>query len=138
MAVSKPFGRRFLGFAVPHWVSKVGPSTPRSPQQSTEGAPSSVNHHSRAANIVVIVFAVATFVTIMIFVLILRRNRLREQTSNAADSVVNQQKREGQEEESQSGERKWSADTVELVVMAGETQPTFLAHPRPAPSTNVI
>lgn len=137
------FCRKCLGFSA-RWVSRVGSSTPAS---VTDNAPTSTGRGGRypvensasaananvAAMIVVLVGALLVLTGVMTIVMLLRRRRIREERLNAlrsADVVVAAKGANGDEAQSEGG--KWSAGTVELVVMAGETSPTFLAHPVPA------
>jgi hypothetical protein len=134
--------RRCFGFGVGKvGVSKVGPSAPRPPSSETpvHGYYPGPDESTRwgAATVIVVLAGVVAFVVMTVAVVILRRKRIREeQMRNRAENgnVV----KGGQGDEGVNKEGQWSAGAVELVVMAGETQPTFLAHPVPTPTTHPV
>lgn len=135
-------GRKCSGFGavgVGHWESKVGPSTPRPPssEKSHPVPDGSAGTWSAAAIIVVLIVAVA-LVGMIVLVLILRRRRIREEQMRNGVAQSGNVAKGGPGEEDVNTGGKWSAGAVELVVMAGETKPTFLAHPVPTPTTHPI
>ncbi|KAG0554935.1 hypothetical protein KC19_12G131500 [Ceratodon purpureus] len=137
-------GRRCSSPGVGKEVSKVGPLTPRPPSSETSihGYHPVADARAKwnAATILVVLTAVVALLGMIVVVIILRRRRIRDQRmrdSTAAAENGNVAKA-GQGEEGVNKEGKWSAEAVELVVMAGETQPTFLAHPVPTPTNHPI
>lgn len=113
-------------------VSKIGPSMP---------APASMATAMRASNVyivIVVALAVSGFLCLCMFILILRSHRRASrrsaesmstpETTERAEVVVAEKNGLG-DEDSRS---KWGVNIVELVVMAGEDRPTFVAHPAAA------
>nr|PNR29547.1 hypothetical protein PHYPA_028241 [Physcomitrium patens] len=138
MADPKPCGKKCLEFTVSKWVSKVAPLTSGQPAGSMNNTLSVTNQKTLSATVVFIVFAFASLFIIFLCGFLLQRNRLRNQRSDTTNVVVVQPKREEQEQEALNEEGKWGAGSVELVVMAGEKTPTFLAHHSLSPSTTAI
>lgn len=92
---------------------------------------------STVAMVVVTVSALVLLIALVVLIVILRRNRIREERLNRNITVEgNDNGKGGDQEAAESTEGKWSSGSVDLVVMAGETTPTFVAHPVPAPFTN--
>lgn len=130
--------RKCLGF-----VSRLGSLTPQSPPSSTGrgvGYPvpeTSSKRHSVAAAVVVGASLAALIGMLILFAVLMRRKVTRPQllNGNVAGAV---EAKDGDGDASEGEDGKRSADAVELVVMAGETTPTFVAHPVPAFSDSVV
>lgn len=78
-----------------------------------------------------------------IWILLRTKHRPPSEHSSEANNAenynanrVNEQKREEYGDEAHHRGGKWNASSVELVTMAGETQPTFLARPIPTVASN--
>lgn len=126
-------GRKCFGFGFVR-VGNWAPSRENfRSTSSVNGAPGPVpesDDNWSAGTDVVVITGVFFVLGIMVIAIILRRQRIRAAQARIAE-IGNIAAKDGQGEDI-NNHGQWSAAAVELVVMAGETQPTFLAHPAPA------
>jgi hypothetical protein len=128
-------------------VSRVGPPTRLPPtgadtNNNTSTTTGTENGANSVSITVVIALAVSALICLCMFILIVRNNREAVTAGRYVSPHIvlpvgtNHQARKKADDNdaSETGTRSCQ-QTEQLVVMAGEHMPTFLAHPIPAPST---